>query len=116
MVMAQLDEDEKIHAQKVILEQNFEKAETGNDPERKKKYKMKGWTDEFSFTRHYFELLRGAQISLRKLEEYQVTSFILSQYLNSELERNACDTEREYALVRRDSRHVLVTPTVWSPF
>jgi hypothetical protein len=75
MWLVQLDEDEKIHAQKVILEQNFEKAEAGDDPDRKNKYISQGWTDNFSFTRHYFELLRGAQISLRKLEEYQVHQF-----------------------------------------
>lgn len=65
----ELSEEEKMNAQRVILEQNFARAEVDADPERKAKYTGAHWTERFSFTRHYFELLRGAQISLRTLEQ-----------------------------------------------
>jgi len=62
----ELTEEEKLEAQKLILYQNFEKLEL--NPKEKAKYM--NW-DNFSFNKHYSNLLRGAQITLRKLEGYQ---------------------------------------------
>jgi len=66
----ELNEEEKIQAQQMILELNFKAAETRTG-EKHEMYRGASWTDNFSFTTHYYKLLKGAQISLRNLEEYQ---------------------------------------------
>ena len=73
----ELEESEKHEAQKLILNMKFERIQydTGENPrgERAKFFGVagsKGAYDNFSFTKHYFELLRGAKITLRDLLAY----------------------------------------------
>ena len=69
----ELNEDEKLQAQQMILEQKFEELTKLGPASRDdffgrnvpgKEY------DDFSFNRHYRELLRGAKLSLRELVAY----------------------------------------------
>jgi hypothetical protein len=77
----ELNEDEKLQAQEIILMYEFAQAK---EIKTKSKYHAEyskekldetfnpvGMYDEFSFNKHYLELLHGAQISLRELLEAQ---------------------------------------------
>ncbi len=77
----ELEEDEKFQAQEMILMHVFDEAK---EIKTKSKYHTEyskeklddtfnpvGMYDQFSFNKHYLELLRGAQLSLRELLEAQ---------------------------------------------
>jgi hypothetical protein len=68
----ELTEQEKKDAQQLILNMNFEKLEREAVQPRGKKLRDEfvDW-NKFSFNKHYNELLRGAQVTMRKLEAYQ---------------------------------------------
>lgn len=76
----ELNEDEKLQAQEIILMYEFEQAKDRPTSDYYKEYSTEkldqnfnpvGAYDEFSFNKHYMNLLRGAKLSLRELLDAQ---------------------------------------------
>jgi hypothetical protein len=96
----ELNEDEKIQAQEIILNHQFEAAK--DDPRNvfRKEYeadslddnfKAKNTYDDFSFNKHYMKLLEDASLSLKELMEAQVSFIcILSFFLFGHLANCSC--------------------------
>ena len=70
----ELTEEEKLMAQKLILELKFQRVEYDTSGVERREFfgdKTAGHEyDNFSFTTHYMKLLRGAKLSLRELVAY----------------------------------------------